>query len=126
MADCKEKKEKRKRTRCKVDKEKFEDFCKNGFSEKAIAEFFDCDRTTINNFCLKEYNSTFSSFLYKKKQETKTLLVKAGIEKILRGDCSPALHIFYLKNWCGYKDNVEERKDSTMQQLIDAFKQWSN
>lgn len=103
-----------------VNKEKFEFLCLQHKTKEAICRELDVgDVRSLNKWCQREYNSSFSKVLEQKKEEENTLLIADARELAKKNS---AVMIFLLKNWCGMKDNPEaQEKDEGFTKDMQAW-----
>lgn len=103
----------------KIDPELLETFCIQQMKAKDVAEYFGVNRTTLNAYCKKHYNASFSSFSQQKALKGKAVLVNKALKL---AEKNGAVMIFLLKNWCGMKDNPEaQEKDEGFTKDMQAW-----
>lgn len=96
------------RPKLEVDEERFELLCGQHKTKKAICrELGIGDERTLDRWCRRRYNSGFSEVMEKKREEENTSLIEDARVLARR---NPAVMIFLLKNWCGYKDSPEDKE----------------
>lgn len=107
-----------------IDKQKFEELCRQHYSEVDIAKYFGVNADTINNWCKRTYADSegnslgFSDISQQKRLEGNSMLIKSALTLAKKNG---AVMIFLLKNWCGMTDSVEVKADtSLMQSLLDV------
>lgn len=106
------------RPRKEINDTEFEKLCGLQCTLEEIAGFFDCSPDTIENWCKREYESTFSD-IYKKFSYGGKLTLRRNMLKL--SEKSAVMAIFLAKNWLGMTDNVEVKADtSLMQSLLDV------
>ena len=88
-----------------IDKKQFESLCGMLCTEEEIADFFGCSIDTINNWCKKTYEQTFSEMYKQKRTLGKASLRRSGFQM---AKTIPSVHIFYAKNFLGMTDKVEQ------------------
>ena len=105
---------KRGRPHKEIDKRTFEKLCAIQCRQEEIAEFFECDPDTINNWCKREYGNVFS-VVFKEKRVTGFIsLRRAQFQKAIE-EKNTAMLIFLGKNWLGQSDRQEVKLDSPLQ-----------
>ena len=92
------------RPEIKIKKEDFEKLCALQCTEEEIAGFYDCSVDTINNWCKKTYNETFSE-TYKKKSAKGKMSLRRYQFKLAERNASMA--IFLGKQYLGQRDIIE-------------------
>ena len=102
------------RPRKKIDKRTFEKLCAIQCRQDEIAEFFECNPDTINNWCKREYGKTFSGVFAEKRVVGFISLRRAQFQKAIE-DKNTAMLIFLGKNWLGQSDRQDVRFDSPLQ-----------
>lgn len=108
------------RPRKEIDAVNFEKLCGLQCTLAEIAGFFECSEDTIESWCKREYNETFSE-TFKKHSAGGKLTLRRNMLKLSAKSASMA--IFLAKNWLGMSDNVEIKADtSLMQSLLDVVK----
>jgi hypothetical protein len=80
------------------------------------AAFFDCNEDTIRRHIRKHHGKDFATFRDQKAVHTRHALVRACIEKALKGDNT--MLIWCTKNLCGWTD----RQDTTADVTVKEFK----
>ena len=106
------------RPRKEINNNEFEKLCGLQCTLEEIAGFFDCSPDTIENWCKREYDNTFSE-IYKKFSYGGKLTLRRNMLKL--SEKSAVMAIFLAKNWLGMTDNVEVKADtSLMQSLVDV------
>lgn len=106
------------RPRKEINSTEFEKLCGLQCTLEEIAGFFDCSPDTIENWCKREYESTFSD-IYKKFSYGGKLTLRRNMLKL--SEKSAVMAIFLAKNWLGMTDNVEVKADtSLMNALLDV------
>lgn len=88
-----------------IDKKKFEKLCAWQCTEKEMADFFDCDPDTINNWCKRTYGNTFSEVFKQKRAGGKISLRASGFKM---AQSNPTVWIFHAKNFLGMTDKIEQ------------------
>ncbi|MDD6757349.1 MAG: hypothetical protein PUE33_04730 [bacterium] len=92
------------RPEIKIKKEDFEKLCALQCTEEEIAGFYDCSVDTINNWCKKTYDETFSE-TYKKKSAKGKMSLRRYQMKLAERNASMA--IFLGKQYLGQRDVIE-------------------
>lgn len=106
------------RPRKEINNNEFEKLCGLQCTLEEIAGFFDCSPDTIENWCKREYDNTFSD-IYKKLSYGGKLTLRRNMLRL--SEKSATMAIFLAKNWLGMTDNVEIKADtSLMQALVDV------
>lgn len=106
------------RPRKEINNNEFEKLCGLQCTLEEIAGFFDCSPDTIENWCKREYDNTFSD-IYKKLSYGGKLTLRRNMLRL--SEKSATMAIFLAKNWLGMTDNVEIKADtSLMQTLVDV------
>lgn len=93
------------RPKKEIDEKQFEKLCGMQCTEEEIADFFDCDPDTINNWCKRTFGHTFSEVFRQKRTAGKISLRASGFKM---AQSNPSVHIFYAKNYLGMTDKVEQ------------------
>lgn len=107
------------RPRKDINAVEFEKLCGLQCTLSEIAGFFDCSEDTIENWCKREYNETFSE-TFKKHSAGGKLTLRRNMLRLSEKNATMA--IFLAKNWLGMSDNVEVKADtSLMQTLLDVM-----
>ena len=84
------------------------------------AEWLGVHPNTIKNHIRQRFDMTFSEYAELKLTRTKVKLIQSAIEKSLRGNT--ILHIFCLKNLCGWQDKMDAPKEETKTMKIEIVK----
>jgi len=106
------------RPRKEIDANNFEKLCGLQCTLAEIAGFFECSEDTIESWCKREYNETFSE-VFKKHSTGGKLTLRRNMLRLSEKNATMA--IFLAKNWLGMTDNVEVKADtSLMQSLLDV------
>lgn len=92
------------RPEIKIKKEDFEKLCALQCTEEEIAGFYDCSVDTINNWCKKTYDETFSE-TYKKKSAKGKMSLRRYQFKLAERNAIMA--IFLGKQYLGQRDVIE-------------------
>ena len=106
------------RPRKEINSVEFEKLCGLQCTLAEIAGFFDCSEDTIESWCKREFNETFSE-TFKKYSAGGKLTLRRNMLRL--SEKSAVMAIFLAKNWLGMTDNVEVKADtSLMQSLLDV------
>ena len=106
------------RPRKEINPDEFAKLCGLQCTLAEIAGFFDCSEDTIENWCKREFNETFSE-TFKKYSAGGKLTLRRNMLRL--SEKSAVMAIFLAKNWLGMTDNVEVKADtSLMQSLLDV------
>lgn len=93
------------------DKQQFEQLCQMLCTRKEIAEFFECDEDTINNWCKREYGKTFKEVYKEKSVKGKISMrraqYKAGVE-----DGNVTMLIWLGKQYLEQTDKQDIKNDN--------------
>lgn len=89
-----------------IDKEQFEKLCGMQCTYEEICDWFDVTDKTLNAWCKKTYNATFSDVFRQKRNMGRISLRRSGYELAKH---NPAVHIFYAKNFLGMTDKTEQQ-----------------
>lgn len=105
-----------------IDKEEFEKLCKFQCTLVEIAGWFGCSEDTIENWCKKEYDETFSE-IFKKKSAGGKISLRRTQFRMAESNCSMA--IWLGKQYLGQKDaseiEVRENIDETVREMDEYF-----
>lgn len=107
------------RPRKQIDPKQFESLCGMMCTEEEIAGFFDCSVDTIENWCKRTYNETFSETFKKKCVAGKMSLRRAQFRL---AEKSAAMAIFLGKNYLGQTDHVEVEDNTALAKLDELLK----
>lgn len=104
----------------KVDKREFEKLCALQCTLLEFASWFDCDETTIENFCHQEYGMKFSE-VFKLKRGKGRISLRRSQWQLAEKNASMA--IFLGKQYLGQRDTFpEEQQDNKqLEALIKAI-----
>ena len=109
------------RPKKEIAKDQFEKLCGLQCTKDEIAGFFNCSPDTIENFCKKTYNATFSA-TYKEHSAQGKISLRRYQFKL--AEKSAAMAIFLGKNILGQTDRIEEdTNEQIMNKLDDVLKQ---
>ena len=88
-----------------IDQKQFENLCAMQCTEEEIAAWFKCSIDTINNWCKKVYDKTFSD-TYKVYSANGKISLRRAQMKL--AEKSAAMAIFLGKNMLGQTDKMEQ------------------
>lgn len=88
----------------RIDKKIFEAFCGLWCTETEIAHYFDVDEDTLNAWCKKTYDCTFSD-TYKRFKDIGNASLRADQRKLAKKSATMA--IWLGKQYLGQTDEVE-------------------
>lgn len=88
-----------------IDEKNFTKLCELQCTEEEIAGFFECSVDTINNWCKKMYDMTFSETYAQKATRGKIALRRIQFQHAAK---NATMAIFLGKQWLGQKDKVEQ------------------
>jgi hypothetical protein len=103
-----------------IDQDQFEKLCGIQCTKEEIADFFGIDEDTLNAWCKRTYNCTFSVIFRQKRGTGKIALRRYGFEM---AKTNPAVHIFYAKNHLGMTDHVEIQDNTALDKLDEIIKE---
>jgi AraC-like DNA-binding protein len=87
-----------------IDMDQLAALCRMKPTQEDCAAFFKCSPDTIANKIKDETGLTFSEFREQSLVHTRFDLIRKAIKK---ADHSDTMHIFCLKNLCGWSDKTE-------------------
>lgn len=107
------------RPKKEIDIEKFQKLCQLQCTKKEIASFFDCSEDTIENFCHREFNETFSAVFNKYASIGKISLRRTQFRLAER---SSSMAIWLGKQILGQEDKIaiQNIDDKTLDDLEKA------
>lgn len=85
-----------------IDEKKFRELMQLKPKLSWVANFFDCSEDSIHNYCHETFGQSFSEFRDKMMMSVRANLIMRAIDGAIKGNT--ALHIFCLKNLCGWED----------------------
>lgn len=88
----------------RINQQQFESMCGIQCTKEEIANIFRVDADTLNTWCKKTYDETFSA-IYKKHSDTGKMSLRRYQYKL--AEKNPSMAIWLGKQWLGQKDNVE-------------------
>lgn len=91
------------RPRKEIDYDQLAELCKLQCTLEEVAGFFHCDMDTINNWCKRNYDCTFSEIYKKESQEGKISLRRAQIKTAMKGN--PTMQVWLGKQYLGQKES---------------------
>ena len=101
-----------------IDQTQFEKLCGLQCTKEEIAGWFDCSEDTIENWCHKTYDESFSA-VFSKKREVGKISLRRSQWRL--AEKSAAMAIFLGKNYLGQKDNIIETDEQTLQAVGEAL-----
>ena len=87
-----------------IDEKQFQKLCALHCTKEEIAGFFECSDDTIDNFCKRVYDETFS-VLFKRFSAGGKISLRRYQFKL--AEKNPGMAIFLGKNWLGQSDKNE-------------------
>ena len=102
----------------KIDQNQFEKLCALQCTKEEIAGFFNVSPDSIENYCHKFYNDTFSAVFAEKRAAGKISLRRAQFKL---AEKNAAMAIFLGKNYLGQRDVIEETNTDTIDKLDDIL-----
>lgn len=99
-----------------IDKRQFEELCKIQCTRSEIANVFDCDEDTVNEWCKREYGVNFSVVLNKKADSGKMSLRRIQYNMAEAG--SERMAIWLGKQWLGQTD----KQDVTVAEIDESHR----
>jgi len=88
-----------------IDQKTFENLCKIQCTEREIAGIFECDIDTVNNWCKRTYNTTFSDTYKMFSDQGKASLRRLQMKL---AEKNAGMAIFLGKQYLGQTDRVEQ------------------
>lgn len=88
-----------------IDEKQFDKLCELQCTEEEIAGFFECSVDTLNNWCKRMFNCTFSEKYRQKATRGKIALRRLQLQHAQK---SPSMAIFLGKQWLGQRDRIEQ------------------
>lgn len=107
------------RPRKEIDKIQFEKLCGLQCPIDEIADWFECSKDTIENWCKRTYKQKFSEVFAVKRGRGKIALRRAQFELAKK---NAAMAIFLGKNYLGQRD-TPEKDNAENGYIIDLIKQ---
>lgn len=107
---------KRGRKNIKIDEAQLRAFLRLKPTLEDCAAFFNCSKDTIERACKRYGKKKFADFRYENMVHTRFDLIRLAISKSHRSD---SMHIFSLKNLCGWSDKQETQQTSEIKIIID-------
>lgn len=102
-----------------IDQTQFEKLCGLQCTKEEIAGWFDCSEDTIENWCHKTYDESFSAVFSKKREAGKISLRRSQWRL---AEKSAAMAIFLGKNYLGQSDHVVIEDRSALEKLDEILK----
>lgn len=93
------------RPRIEIDENQFNKLCELQCTEEEIAGFFECSVDTLNNWCKRTFDCTFSEKYTQKTARGKIALRRIQLQHAQK---SPSMAIFLGKQWLGQRDRIEQ------------------
>lgn len=94
----------------KIDQQAFEQLCLIQCTESEICAVFDCDPTTLNNWCKKTYKRTFIEVAKEKRQVGLMSLRRFQFKQAER---NTTMAIWLGKQYLGQTEKVQTTLDTT-------------
>lgn len=101
-----------------IDIQQFEKLCGLQCTEEEIASFFDCHIDTLNAWCKRTYDATFSE-VYKVKASSGKISLRRHQFKL--AEKSAAMAIFLGKNILGQKDDKFETQSAEANGILESI-----
>lgn len=92
-----------------IDESQFEKLCSYQCTEEEIASWFKCSVDTIENFCKRTYDTTFSE-IYKRFSAGGKISLRRWQFK--QAEKNAGMAIFLGKQYLGQKDNIADESES--------------
>lgn len=111
------------RPKKEFDKSIFENLCNIHCTKSEIADVFECDENTLNDYCKRTYNDTFSVLYKRLSSGGKTSLRRMQWKSAENGNVT--MQIFLGKQYLGQKDtpDTDENDNGLMGELVDLLAQ---
>lgn len=103
----------------KIDQTQFEKLCGLQCTKEEIAGWFDCSEDTIENWCHRTYDESFSAVFSKKREAGKISLRRSQWRL---AEKSAAMAIFLGKNYLGQSDHVVIEDRTALDKLDEILK----
>lgn len=107
------------RPRKEIDQTQFEKLCGLQCTKEEIAGWFDCSEDTIENWCHKTYDESFSAVFSKKREAGKISLRRSQWRL---AEKSASMAIFLGKNYLRQSDHVVIEDRSALDKLDEILK----
>ncbi len=108
------------RPKTEINKEQFESLCNLQCTKEEIAGFFKCSLETIENFCRREYNDTFSGTFKTYSQNGKISLRRLQFRL---AEKSYSMAIWLGKQYLGQTEKIEQTNSyEDLNSLADMLK----
>lgn len=104
------------RPKTRIDVKQFEKLCQLQCTLTEIAGFFECSEDTIENWCWRTFNMTFSDVFRQKRSGG---LISLRRNQFRLSEKNATMAIFLGKNYLGQKENVMS-DDDIVAEDIDA------
>ena len=89
------------RPKIEIDKKQFESLCGLQCTQEEIADFFDCDTDTVQNWCKRTYKKGFSEVFRQKRGNGKISLRRMQWKL---AETNPAMGIWLGKQYLGQRE----------------------
>ncbi len=111
------------RPKKEFDKSIFENLCNIHCTKSEISDVFECDENTVNAYCKRTYNTTFSVVYKRLSSNGKVSLRRMQWKSAENGNV--AMQMFLGKQYLGQKDNpeTEEEDNGLMGELVGLLAQ---
>lgn len=106
-----------------IDKVQFETLCKVQCTEEEIANYFKCSIDTIENYCKREYDTTFSD-IYKKTAVQGKISLRRTQFRLAEDNVTMA--IWLGKQYLGQRDTIETNNTFEKIQIINDLPKCEN
>ncbi len=108
------------RPNIKIDKQQFEKLCSLQCTKEEIAGFFNCSEDTIEKFCKREYDATFTAVFHQKRQVGKISLRRSQWKM---AEKNVTMAIWLGKQYLGQQDKQEVQisHDDTIKEMEQYF-----
>lgn len=109
------------RPKKQIDKKQFEKLCELQCTQVEFCCFFDCDENTLNSWCKRTYNMSFSE-VFKIKRGAGQISLRRSQWRL--AESNAAMAIFLGKQYLGQRDTPqnEETTNKVIDALIEAVK----
>ena len=93
------------RPRIQIDEKSFNKLCELQCTEEEIAGFFECSVDTLNNWCKRTFECTFSEVFKQKATRGRIALRRMQLK---HAEKNASMAIFLGKQWLGQRDKIEQ------------------
>lgn len=112
------------RPRKEIDIVQFEKLCALQCTITEVCSFFDVDDMTLNSWCKRTYNMTFSE-VFKIKRGTGLISLRRS--QMRMAETNPTMAIWLGKQYLGQKDHHEvETNESKVNDVVEALNRIAN